>query len=1515
MDPVSAISTFATLVGLATDLVGATVAIAGHFTTRELEERYLLAIREAVRNEAICRQSRSQTSLDIDMTALEQAWRGAHIDLKGLSVFARDLDMALVPVAVPVLLQQGVILGVDTPSAFGRSQAEALLKAANRAYERTLLSEAPELAQHIALSHLTADVAKIRQSQVALEGANALPNQLTIRQALLEHDVLHRIWRRTNTTLSRPEYAPPAEPLARPEQGDLIARLTRRKPSTRLVLSAEAGVGKSSLLSTVARALQTTESLVLFWDLRDVRSAEHEGHLAHWLEINAAFQEALTTAAEHTPGGLIILADQFDSVITTQVPRLIRDVARETQGQVTWVFATRASSPQERDTLTSLLAEGWEHLELKRLSFEAAHSALQSLGIENPVSDLVEACRTPVHLAAVRALPSAERQAPPSDRSQNPLSRLWRARFRHVADVAPLDTQAELLAILTEWAWRAQAAPSGEVQATASEARARSLALSDGLVLEVPGTERIRFAHELIPAIVVANELIGRTDGLTLLFSRLSGYAAHYILLQMDALMPGAVRLVFLAQVLQNPHALLQTQISLFERHWPSGGVPTEHSETDLIVRALKERWPIHASLLGANTGRKPLLTAEWSKVLQAEGLLALAPEGGSGGWACQRFLEYHAASCPEVVEQHIQQLRGLGHIHDAAFRMLTQLPPQRAAANMDVFCARYRDHELSESLVETSHILLRHLVQGSQWDAALTLLETMLEPGAEPPVDSPPDLGGYKRPVARCDTLLSDPQTHAAVRILIWQEPSRCLDLAESRLSQSILKSSPRQGHWDAFWSRDTIDDFLTSQAMDLYASELLDLVRDSLYRLCETQPDQARVVLQRFLASDRILKRLALHTIARYGLALRDLARDLVSLESNWLDRGSRGEFAEVVRSAFEDPGTRAVVMNQIEACFLPAWQSHRIDEAPGTPAYIQAQDKERALWTRDWFGLLRENLAAPEAQRLTSLESQYGPAHDLLPQKWDRKAQFVSDEDPVSAETLASLSPTELVDLVRGHPTPSSFEIVLREDQLAAPVARLLFTHGDAYLSVVCDLFTIRPAIAAAYFQIVAYENNLTTLPPWSNLVDFAELAIQQYPYIESSHSAHLRQTRLNIAHLLEKGFLHGVFPMPHSLWAKALRILATLSQDLPTNDDPFEIIPSANDPITKPMFTAINSTRWAAMEALVCGADVMVDRDPDRRPWVTSVLERALHRWLPLDRPIHLLDIYVLSNLVIRIQHIYASVAELIWLLGVKSAADETLAAGWRGFLFHHDGSAAIKAAPERARRLISLDAERSVLQNFEPRNFAIGLIGDYLTSHRAFAGSLVEFSLLQGSPHLKAAVAQSLLIWCEHFAQEGKLDLGTWAAVYELVRLRRRQLLVHPAGAKPLPEWEMGIWVSLLKHRPKQIGIDALEDLLDIAIELVKLPRWRNREAWTTVLELLAEEVAAQPAKVSGLYQKAVEARMTPQHWVGMYPDAREYEFLKTAIQHPEARAAIIHAIQAYNRNGITDYDPIARSIL
>ncbi len=1364
------------------------------------------------------------------------------------------------------------------------------------------------------MSYLTAEVAQIRQSQIAREGPNALPNQLALRQALLEHDVLRRIWRRTNTALGRPEYAPLADPLARAEQGDLIARLADRTFRTRLVLSAEAGVGKSSLLSSVARALQATESLVLFWDLREVRSADHEGHLAHWLEINTAFQEALTTAAQLSPGGLIILADQYDSVITTQVPRLIRDVARETQAQITWVVATRASSQPERDSLKSMVAEGWEHLELHRLSFEAASSALRSLGIEEPASDLVEACRTPVHLAAVRALTPEERQDPASERGQNSLSRLWRARFRHVLDAVLPDTQAELLAILSEWAWRAQAEPTGEVQATAGEAKARSLALSDGLVVEVPGTQRIRFAHELIPAIVVANELVGRSDGLTLLLDRLSGFAAHYVLLQMDALTPSAERLAFLAQAFQNPRVLLLTQISLFERHWPAGRVPEEPDERGIVIRAVRERWPISNSLLGAHTGRTPLLAAEWAPLLMAEGLLTLPPDDGVGGWACQRFLEYHAIRCPEVVEQHVRLVRGLGHVHDAAFRMLVQLPPQWAAATIGDFCSRYRDSALCESLVETSHLLLRHLVQGAEWEAALMLLAAMLEPGVEPPVAGPPDLSGYKRPLPRCDTLLSDSETQTAVRLLIGQEPLRCLDIAESRLSQSILKSPPQQGHGNAFGSRDTIDDFLTSQSVDLYASELLDLIRDSLYRLCDIQPDQARIVLQRYLESDRILKRLALHTIARGGKGLRDLGRDVVSHESNWLDRSCRGEFAEVVRSAFEEPDTQALILDRIEHSFLPAWQTLKVKEIPGTPAYTQAQDKARDVWTREWYGLLRDKLSSAETERLTALEIHHGPAQDLLPHRWNPGYHAVEDET-VSVESLARMSPTELVDFVKGAPDASPLEAVLREDRLAVPVARLLFAHGDRYQSVLRELFTIRPAIAAPYFQIVAYENTLTALPPWQELVDSVEVAVQQSPQDESAHSAHLRQTRLSIAHLLKKGFLHQDFPMPRPLWARALRILATLSQDSAQPGDRFEPTPGHIDPSTMPMFTAINSTRWAAMDALVWGVLVMAEQVPDQRPWVTALLEEALQSWMPPAGPNHLLDIYILSGHVFRIQHLHASFAERLWFWGVKSAADDHLVAGWRGYLYGHNGSAALRAAPEGARRLIRLDAARPLLQDHEPRNLAVGIVGEYLTSHHALAGSLAEFSLQQGSPHLRAALAQGLLSWCKYLTEEGKFDLGTWTAVYELVKARRQQLQAHAEGATPLPEGEMDPWVKLLEYRPNQIRIEALEDLLEIAIELVKRPRRRNREAWTTVLEFFASEVAAHPAKVAGLYQKAVEARMTTQHWVGQYPDPREFEFLNAAVQYPEARPAIIHAIQAYNRKGITDYDLIARSIL
>lgn len=1432
--------------------------------------------------------------IDLDQDEFAYRLRAEGIDLTSFSPLAVDLNTDLNSKVAPILLQPGVLLGCD-PTQIDLGWAKDLLRQAHMSYQDALMERWPNQSQFMVLAHLASKV-----------------RALADEQQNIYHSVLSayikspsdRIATTTYTVLSRPERRPPDREFPRPELQPLFRELQEGELGNRVLITGEAGIGKSTFANALARRLLAAELLVLALDARDFRACRSEADLAHALELSGPLRDVLmSTASLREDKRLYIVVDQLDGAFDVALPGLIRDVARARLTGVTWIVFAKSSSTTEQEAVAAFRADDWHVESLDPLDDSWTHAELERLGIANPNQVLVDVCRIPMHLAVCGSMTAGQRVGLPSESSRAVLADIWRIGIQAALDKHPSTERHRLSAVLLELAVRAQASLDGEFGWTDLVNAELVETLESQRLLVLQGPTRGRFSHELIPVWVLAVDAANSQKRAGSLLDRIAPYRVHDLVVtisrQMDPQVLKEWEVRFVEDLLVDDRFLLSTREDALDHLLPKAGLPCADL-VEVVIGALKRRSPLASSLLSRRLG------PEWAQTLLDHGLLTAAPEPVDDTlpyWPAHTFLTRTASAHPQVVVEHFKRLRGHAQYRGQALDLLTSLPAQYAVACLDL---------ILRFLVEQPHVAHFHIhrlfarfVEAHEWPSALTLLEAMLHP-----LSVSRTLGSLTTDVfwdqpngvqLRVAHLLDDPESQAALAATIRHCPIDVLQLVETA-NRQVADLMQVGSHW----IREVLDGH---ERASIYPAvdDLLEIQRDCLYELVRVDSTAARARLLDYLETPGLARRLALHVLARHSDRLRDLALASVDKPELWLDHTCSKELAELFQAIwpFIPLEHRSVLFEKLRSGEI--WQARRTDSLDTDPLTKAYGDQ----LARDWFSLIAPSLDREQSAVLDQLIHQYGLARNPLPQARDTASSNI-DDDPSDIAELQVLDGPTLIERARTTPIsePNPF---YRVDRFAAHLARAIRNRRQELGPQIITLLDVRPTLANYLFNVTwRYDEGPCDPVEWALILEVAEKIVEVPATSKVFDQPAQSRINLDVVRMLESGLLVDDARMPEEHWPAACRLLAAIAHD-PAPDEARQremFDRRSKNPSSSAINIVINEPRTEALATLIdfCG-------------WAKREKKRELQATLwPIIQSIWtqrsgqtsaqiLADVYVLSDRLPWLAWLDRNFADQLSAQCLESHDQAVLEAAWRGLTLRHGPAYQVAHFSAGARRFLELDAAQDALREREPGNFALGLLGACVFQRGAYTGSLLEWAARNGSKALRQSLAYAA--WRITSPESGSSpdDLAdAWSACVPIGRDRLAALRALGSGFLG-QDGELGYWQSFLTNHPDHVRIDDEPELVQLALLGFREGSAFDLRRWDEFVGVLERWHANTPARAAEIHLEAVQNRLAGgNRWMGQ--SEVERGFLRTALGNLASRGFAVNAIDRYQRAGFRMYDDL-----
>lgn len=1455
---------------------------------------YVSSVKTTVLGRAPQLKSPLGIRIELDQDEFANRLRAERIDLTTFSPLAVDLNVDLSRKVASILLQPGVLLGCD-PTQIDLRWAIDLLQQAHQRYQDALMERWPDQTQFMVLAHLAS---KVR--------ALADEHQTAYRSALSDYikSSSDRIATTTYTVLSRPERRPPDREFPRPELQSLSRKLQEGETGNRVLITGEAGVGKSTFANALAREFLAGERLVLALDARNFRACQSEADLAHALELSGPLRDVLmSTASLRDDKRLYIVVDQLDGAFDVPLPGLIRDLARAHLAGVIWIVFAKSSSTTEREGVAAFRADDWHVESLDPLDASWTNAELNRLGITDPNQDLVDVCRIPMHMAVYGSMTVGQRAGLPSVSSRAVLADIWRARIQAVLDKHPSTERHRLSAVLLELAVRAQASPDGEFEWTDLLHAELVETLESHRLLALQGPTRGRFYHELIPVWVLAVDAARSQKHVGTLLDRIAPYRIHDVVIattsQMDPQVLNEWEVRFIEDLLTDDRFLLSTREEVLDHLLPKVGLP--HMDlVEVMIGALKRGDSLASSLLSYRLG------PEWAQTLLDHGLFTEAPEPVDAYlpyWPAHAYLTRAASAHPQVVVEHFKRLRGHAQYRGRALGLLTSLPTQYAVACLDLIIRFFV--EQPHTAHYHIHRLFARFVEAHEWASVLALLEAMLHPISvtRTPSSLTNDLfwGQLDGAHLRVGHLLDDPESQAALAATIRHRPIDVLQLVETA-NQQVADLMQVGSHW----IRDVI---AGHERASIYPAvdDLLEVQRDCLYELVRVDSTAVKARLAGYLEASGLARRLALHVLARHSDRLRDLALASVDKPELWRDQACSKELAELFQAIWP-----FIPLEHQGALFDKLWSgaiwqaqpTAPLDTVPLPKAYVDQL-------ARDWLALIAPSLNGEQSAVLDQLIHQYGPARSPLPQARDTTWSNTDEDTSDSAELQALDGPT-LIERARtvsvSEPDP-----FFRGDRFAIQLARAIRTRRQELGPQIITLLDVRPTLANHLFNVTwRYDEGPYDPAEWALILELAEKIVEVPATNTVFDQSTQSRINLDVVRMIESGVLRDDARMPEDHWPAACRLLAAIAHD-PAPDEARQremFARVSKDASASAINIVINEPRTEALATLIdfcCWAKREEKRELQATLW--QVIQSTWAQRSGQASAQILADIYVLSDRLPWLAWLDRGFADQFSTRCLESHDQAILEAAWRGLALRHAPAYQIAQYSAGARRLLELDATKEVLREMEPGNFAFGLLGAHVHQRGAYVGSLLEWAVLNGSKalHRSFAFAAWRMTKPEGGNSPAKLA-DDWSACARIARDRLAAMRV-PDSDSSENGGELGYWQSFLAGHPDHMQIDDEPELVQLALLGFRGGSAFDRLRWDEFIGVLQRWHASTPARAAEIHLEAVQNRLAGGNkW--MVQSEVERAFLHTAIENLASRGFAVNAIDRYQRAGYRMYDDL-----
>lgn len=875
------------------------------------------------------------------------------------------------------------------------------------------------------------------------------------------------------------------KPLARDEVSTIEDQL---KAGKQVLLTGEAGTGKSGIGAMLARAAQAEGRGVLLLDARRVGHIKSEYDFRKHFNINSAVEDAIDRVA-HKRGCRIII-DQFDNAVGTLAADHLTALAKASCQIVNTetIVISRKIEYHERAALEDLRVAGFIDLFSQPLTEVKVADVLEQLGISDASSELVDLCRNLLNLSLVATI---KKKQPDYDftATLNEID-LWEGFIAALVKKEGIGPQPNLgEQVIIEAEILAKEGLKRDDRSVLLD-NSRSLIhqrLVSWQILILEEGDIHHFRHGRLQDFLVARWATKQGVLPSEILREFDKHRTLGVFAWMDKLYArrpdSARRAKFLNELFTSSDMPFYTQAAVLQRYIHSSEPEADSVALAIIVEALRTEKGLRSYFFRSRPD------PQWAPILWDEGFFDEPPPPQPFGdhhllaqWDAQNYLFSIAADVPSLLIKHIKRLLGDSGYAEGAVRALRLIPSEETEQAVPRVLEWMADYRIGQTLAGAVVELIKHLVAEKRNGPALDLFRALMLPHPSPHAQeiSGHIFSGEAVALFSSSGGFAHKELPELVRLLAGEGRERMVSILEGSLLEAIqIEAQTRRLSHEYVWDLGN-NPFAATRAFgrDDYKSILLRMLHETLEEWIENDASAVEPLIEKYLCESRsalesrsILRRLAVYLLQKYASHYRNLVRqELLDPESlNTLD--AKNEFLLLLRNGHQylNPQEQDVLITRISWGLPPGVKGQFGNESEqGEVAehdlYLRHFEKR---WIRDYLAMLRDCLPEEPTRLLTELIQEVGEPTTPDSPRVLYQSDYVSEVSPLTKERLASMSPDALVDFVRNwQPELDEHERARTTyESLADIVAEEMLLNPDKYDDAINDVATVRYQFAAS------------------------------------------------------------------------------------------------------------------------------------------------------------------------------------------------------------------------------------------------------------------------------------------------------------------------------------------------------------------------------------------------------------------------------------------------------------------
>jgi hypothetical protein len=875
------------------------------------------------------------------------------------------------------------------------------------------------------------------------------------------------------------------EPLTRTEVSTVEDQL---KDGKQVLLTGEAGTGKSGIATMLARSAEKAGRGVIFLDARRTLYINSEKDFRDYFNLSGPVDGAIARVARKK--GCRVIIDQFDNAVGRTAAEQLTNLARACRQieNTETIVISRKIEYHEEESLKTLLDAGFVELTSHPLTETKVLGVMDKLGVSNAPAELIDACRNLLNLSLVATI---KKNQPAYDFS-NTLNEidLW---------------EGFVGALIKKEGGAAQPNFGEEVAAEAMSLAIEGLRRDDRMVILgyprslahqrliswqviIPEEEDIhRFRHERMQDYLVAWDAFRKGTLPSEILREFDKHRTLGVFAWIDKLYArrpnSSQRRKFLKELFTLSDVPFYALTAVLQRYISSVNPAEDQVALQHILEALRNEEGVRSYFFRSRPHSR------WAHVLWEEGFFDNPPsprpyEGRHllPYWDEQNYLISVAADVPDLLVEHLRRQRGDSGYAEQGVRALCLIPAKQREAAVPRVLEWVLDYRIGQTLVNAVVDLIKNFIAEECTGAALELFRGLTRPHPSPHHQRILGhvMSGEAVALFSSSSGFAHKELPDLVGLLAREQCQEVIVILEEHLLEAVrIEARTRELSDEYVW--DVWDNPLAEVkgfGRDEYKNILLRLLRKTLERWIENDADAVQHLIEKYLDESRsqlesrfILRRLGVHLLQKYSAHYKELVRRELLEPENLNTLAPPDEFLMLIQKGHQylsHEEQEALISNILRGLppDIKAQFGRKVEREDATEqdTYTQCYEKK---WIRDHLAQLKDSLPEGSARMLMELIEEVG--EPITP---DRPRVVVhpdhaSEVSPITKERMDRMSPDEVIDFVRNW-QPAVDEdgaAYTSYDVLAHMIADEMLTNPTKYEQAIKEVALIRHQYAAA------------------------------------------------------------------------------------------------------------------------------------------------------------------------------------------------------------------------------------------------------------------------------------------------------------------------------------------------------------------------------------------------------------------------------------------------------------------